>query len=114
MISVDLQVKHKTFGIGVITSINGKYITVKFDGCEKNFVYPDSFEKFLTLADGTVTDDILSDLSISKNEKDMIREKKNLENAYSMTHGIVIPGKEISSENEDEDSSFKNGENEDN
>ena len=44
----------------------------------------------------------------------MIREKKNLENAYSMTHGIVIPGKEISSENEDEDSSFKNGESEEN
>lgn len=114
MVSVNLQVKHKTFGLGVITAINGKYITVKFEGCEKNFVYPDSFEKFLTLADGTVTDDILADLACAKSEKDRIREKKNLENAYSMTYGIVIPGKENSPENEDEESSYKNGENEDN
>ena len=114
MISVDLQVKHKTFGLGVITAINGKYITVKFESCEKNFVYPDAFEKFLTLADGTVTEDILADLACAKSEKEKIREKKNLENVYSMTHGIVIPGKESSSESEDEDSSFKNGENDDN
>ena len=114
MISVDLQVKHKTFGLGVITAINGKYITVKFDSCEKNFVYPDAFEKYLTLSDGTVTEDILVDLARAKNEKDSIREKKNRENVYSMTHGIVIPGKESLSESEDEDSSFKNGENEDN
>lgn len=114
MIGVDLQVKHKTFGIGVITAVNGKYITVKFESCEKNFVYPDAFEKFLTLADGTVTEDILADLSRSKNEKEVIREKKNLENVYSMTHGIVIPGKETSSDSDEDESSFKNGENEDN
>ncbi len=114
MISVDLQVKHKTFGVGVITAIDGKYITVRFESCEKNFVYPDAFEKFLTLADGTVTEDILSDLSRAKNEKEIIREKKNLENVYSMTHGIVIPGKEITTDSDDEDSSFKNGDSEDN
>ena len=34
MIRVDLQVMHKSFGLGVITAINGKYITVKFEGCE--------------------------------------------------------------------------------
>ena len=113
MIRVDLQVMHKSFGIGVITAINGKYITVKFANCEKNFVYPDAFEKFLTLADGSVSADILSDLESSKHAKAVIKEKKDLENIHSMTHGMVIPGKETSTENEDEESS-KNGENDEN
>ena len=114
MVSVDLQVRHKAFGLGVITKINGKYITVRFDDCEKNFVYPDVFEKFLTLADGTVSDDILSDLASSKSEKEKVREKKRLENVHSMTHGIVIPGKESSSDSDDDDSSFKSGDSDDN
>ena len=113
MIRVDLQVMHKSFGIGVITAINGQYITVKFANCEKNFVYPDAFEKFLTLADGSVSADILSDLESSKHAKAVIKEKKDLENIHSMTHGMVIPGKETSTENEDEESS-KNGENDEN
>ena len=112
MIRVDLQVMHKSFGLGVITAINGKYITVKFEGCEKNFVYPDAFEKFLTLADGTVSADILADLESSKRAKAVIKEKKDLENIRSK-HGIVIPGKEITSDTDDEDSS-KNGENDEN
>ena len=112
MVSVDLQVMHKSFGLGVITAINGKYITVKFESCEKNFVYPDSFEKFLTLADGSVSADILADLESSKQAKAVIKEKKDLENIHSM-HGIVIPGKETTTDNDDEESS-KNGENDEN
>ena len=39
--------------------------------------------------------------------------KKNEENIRSMTHGIVIPGKENAQlDSEDEESSFKNSENE--
>ena len=108
MISVDLQVKHKTFGIGVITSINGKYITVKFDGCEKNFVYPDAFEKFLTLADGSVSEDIEADLKVTNEQKARILAAKQEENMRSMTHGIVIPGKEGTTESEDEENGYKN------
>lgn len=109
MISVNLQVKHKAFGLGVITCINGKYITVRFADCEKNFVYPDVFEKFLTLADGTVSDEILADLAVAKDVKAKVQERKHMENVHSMTHGIVIPGKEISSDPEEDDNSFKSG-----
>ena len=112
MVRVDLQVMHKSFGLGVITAINGKYITVKFASCEKNFVYPDSFEKFLTLADGSISEDILTDLASSKQAKAVIKEKKDLENIHSM-HGIVIPGKETTTDADEEDSS-KNGENDEN
>ena len=50
----NLEVKHKAFGAGVIIASDGKYITVKFDSVTKTFVYPDIFERFLTLADGSV------------------------------------------------------------
>lgn len=114
MVSVNLQVKHKAFGIGVITGINGKYITVRFADAEKSFVYPDVFEKYLTLADGTVSEDILSDLASAKSEKARLNEKKNQEKIHAMTHGIVIPGKETSIDSEEEDSTFKSGDTDDN
>lgn len=107
MVFENLQVKHNKFGIGQVTAFDGKYITVKFSDAQKNFVYPDAFDKFLTLSDGTVTDEILDDLRQSKAAKDIIIAKKNEELLHTMTHGIVIPGKEIMNENEDEDSTFK-------
>lgn len=100
----NLEVKHKVFGSGVVVAVNGKYMTVEFNNCTKTFVYPDSFEKFLTLADGTVSEEILNDISSSKEEKKQIQDKKNEENILAMTKGIVIPGKEIVlDENEDEE-----------
>ena len=103
MVFDNLQVRHKTFGLGTVVAKDGKYIKVKFDSVEKNFVYPDSFEKFLTLADGTVTDEILADLAVTNAQKAKILAAKHEENVRAMTHGIVIPGKEGNSENEEED-----------
>lgn len=113
MVLENLEVLHTSFGKGVILSKRDKYITVKFDTCEKTFVYPDAFEKFLTLADGTVCDEIKQDIALINDRKQQIINKKNEENIRSMTHGIVIPGKENAQlDSEDEDSSFKSSENE--
>lgn len=84
-------------------STNGQYITVKFESTQKTFVYPDIFEKFLTLSDGSVSDDILNDLKASKEAKQKILDKKNEENIRAMTRGIVIPGKENSHADSDEE-----------
>ena len=110
MVFENVLVKHKSFGEGVITSHVGNYITVKFGNVEKKFVYPDSFERFLTLADGTVTEEILNDIKIAKEAKQLIIDKKNEENLRAMTKGIVIPGKEASAESEDEDQANKENE----
>ena len=112
MIFENLQVNHKVFGLGTITAKDGKYIRVKFASAEKNFVYPDSFEKFLTLADGTVSDEILADLATTNAAKAKILAAKQEENLRAMTHGIVIPGKEGGSENEEEEGYKNNGESE--
>ena len=110
MVFDNLQVRHKTFVLGTVVAHDGKYIKVKFDNAEKNFVYPDSFEKFLTLADGTVTDEIIADLAKVNAEKAKILAAKNEENLRAMTRGIVIPGKEGTNENEEEDGYKNNSE----
>lgn len=43
------RVKHQVFGEGKIVSVTKNYVTVSFEIGEKVFVYPDAFEKFLTL-----------------------------------------------------------------
>ena len=108
MVFENLQVMHNKFGVGTVLSKQDKYIKVKFAECEKDFVYPDAFAKFLTLADGTVNDEISADLSASNVKKAQIKAKKEQELLHSMTHGIVIPGKEISTDSEEEERSFKN------
>ena len=110
MIFDSLAVKHKAFGDGVVIKVVGNYFTVKFENAEKTFVYPDVFEKYLTLADGTVSAEIMSDLEASKRAKQAIIDKKNEENLRAMTRGIVIPGKEATHDAEDEESKFKDQE----
>lgn len=113
MISVNIEVNHKTFGRGTVLSAQGKYFTVKFDAAQKTFVYPDAFESFLTLSDGTVSEEILLDIKDVNLKKQQILDQKKEENLRAMTKGIVIPGKEINPlENEDEDPRFKHPESE--
>ena len=110
MLLEQTTVKHKVFGEGVVTSQNGKYFTVKFGGGEKVFVYPDVFERFLTLSDGTVSEEIRADLDALHASKKQLIEEKHKENERARTHGIVIPGKEIPQETKEDDSRGTEGE----
>ena len=111
MVLVNLHVKHKAFGLGTVISTRGQYFTVKFDSAEKTFVYPDIFEKFLTLEDGSVSQQIKDDIKSALESKQRIIDKKREENVRAMTRGIVIPGKEnVSPETEEEESGYKSNE----
>ena len=113
MVFENLEVLHGTFGKGIVISKNDKYITVKFEACQKVFVYPDAFEKFLTLADGSISDEILADLADSKAIKQKELDRKNEENRQAMTRGIVIPGKDIvNADSDEEEGKYKNSDNE--
>ena len=105
MVLENLCVLHKAFGHGVVTEVKGKYMVIKFRDVQKTFVYPDAFESFLTCADGSVPSAILEDLSRTKQQKQQIEEAKNAENRHAMTHGIVIPGKEINLDNKEDEGS---------
>ena len=113
MILENLQVKHKSFGDGVVTAINGKYFTVNFPVGNKTFVYPDIFEKFLTLSDGSVSEEIKADLDAANALKQSIINQKTEENERAKTRGIVIPGKEnLNPELDEEEARYKNTETE--
>ena len=103
MILENLVVRHNKFGDGSVKSFDGKYFTVAFASGDRVFVYPDAFEKFLTVADESVKEKIVSDLALSHAKKEAIRSAKAAENLRSMTHGIVIPGKENLPEQKPED-----------
>ncbi len=105
MVIENLRVNHISFGAGVVTEVRDRYFTVMFSGVKKTFVYPDAFEKFLTCEDGSVPSDILIDIENAKEHKRKIEEAKTVENRHAMTHGIVIPGKEIVPQTKDEDES---------
>lgn len=108
MIFDNLEVNHKAFGCGTVVARQGKYLTVKFGAVQKVFVYPEAFEGYLTLADGSVPEEIVIDIEAAKREKQIIIDKKNEENLRAMTKGIVIPGKEGAiGEPEEEENNYK-------
>ena len=108
MVFDNLAVNHKTFGRGTVVSNQGKYITVKFANAQKIFVYPDAFENFLTLSDGTVSEEIVIDIAAAKQARQAILDTKKEENLRAMTKGIVIPGREGAiSEIEEEENAYK-------
>ena len=103
MVFDNVKVVHKTFGEGTVTEHIGNYITVKFASAEKKFVYPDAFERFLSLPGGGINSEIEADLAKSREAKQNIINMKNEENLRAMTKGIVIPGKEANHESDDEE-----------
>lgn len=61
---VGCVVFHNTFGNGTIISKTGNLLIVDFKGDEKQFVYPDAFEKYLTSADQELMAQVSRDLQI--------------------------------------------------
>lgn len=57
------QVTHTVFGTGSILRSDDRHLTVAFpEHGEKLFVYPDAFEKFLTMSDPTLAVQVKGDL----------------------------------------------------
>ena len=63
-----MTVLHGTFGLGTVIDIFDNHIKVDFgNGVIKTFVYPDAFEKFLSLSDENVMQKIRTDIEQKKN-----------------------------------------------
>lgn len=57
------EVRHNTFGLGVVKAMNHDQITVVFQRGEKVFLYPSIFEKLMVAVDDTVNDYIMQDVA---------------------------------------------------
>lgn len=45
---MNVKVRHKVFGDGIIVAKKNSYITVRFSNDEKKFEYPNAFDGYLT------------------------------------------------------------------
>lgn len=64
------QVLHKSFGKGSIVECTESHMVINFSSGNKKFVYPDAFEKYLTIVDKRAAD------SIDKILQKLITERK--------------------------------------
>lgn len=51
MILKGIEVKHKAFGIGIVSEHVDNHITIIFPQGEKKFIYPDAFKVFIKATD---------------------------------------------------------------
>lgn len=72
---LNLKVRHKAFGSGIIIGLNGEYLTVQFDGKEAKFVYPDVFEKFLVAGDDVIQTAIVEEINAKKQAAERERQE---------------------------------------
>ncbi|MDO5292080.1 MAG: hypothetical protein Q4F05_04945 [bacterium] len=73
-------VVHKTFGKGTIVEKKQNYIKVQFEAFRerKTFLYPDSFEKFLTFEEPDLQKKALEELKKIQEKKEAEHEAKRL------------------------------------
>ncbi|MHA6260993.1 malate synthase [Sporosarcina sp. CAU 1771] len=75
---VNEEITHKVFGEGNIVEHEDSIITIHFDEGIKKFVYPDAFEKFITLNNQTAAKS-LKKYFLKRKEKEEILEKQREE-----------------------------------
>ena len=63
---IGLKVKHNVFGAGMISEMEGNYITVEFAAKTSKFVYPGAFEKFIKAEDPIVQQAITDSINEAK------------------------------------------------
>ena len=74
---INMKVKHKAFGDGIVISIEDSYILIEFPQGVKKFAYPDAFDGYLTVEDEDINQCIQQEIeNIKKIEKEKL---ENLE-----------------------------------
>lgn len=83
---INQTVIHKTFGKGMISSANEKYLEVSFAGREKisKFAYPSCFYSFLIFEDKDLQREIDAVVEVWKQENGAV-EKEELRHKYEKT-----------------------------
>lgn len=73
------SIQHISFGAGVITELKENMITVSFPQGDKKFLYPDAFERFLSLKDENAQTRIEQKLDLINQEKEDQKIANHLE-----------------------------------
>ena len=75
------KVTHRKYGSGNIVEVNDKIIMVKFDEIEdaKKFIYPDSFDGFMTFENKKLQTATIRVLEMEKAKREVEEERKKQE-----------------------------------
>ena len=86
---VNQSIRHKSFGLGTVAEHSESYIKIVFSVGEKQFQFPEAFEKFLSCDDEGMQCEVLALLQ-EKKEQERVREsekKIEIERTYSSKQG---------------------------
>lgn len=73
---LDCAVEHVSWGAGIVKEQQGDYIIISFSSGEKQFPFPDAFEKFLKCEDVNIQNQIRERIELKKQcEKQKARQK---------------------------------------
>jgi hypothetical protein len=70
---LNIKVKHTVFGVGTVTEVDDKYVTVQFAAKSSKFAYPDAFEKFLKAENSAIQETILNDIVVARRAEEESR-----------------------------------------
>jgi hypothetical protein len=73
-------VNHKSFGIGTVTELTDRIITVSFYGNAKRFIYPDAFKNYLVFKSQKLQDYVETQI---KEQEEVIQRKRKAEQEES-------------------------------
>lgn len=76
---INEEVTHKVFGEGNIVDHDESIITIDFNEGIKKFVYPDAFEKFITLNDESIANSLKKIFLKKQLEKEALEKKREEE-----------------------------------
>ncbi len=76
---INEEITHKVFGEGNIVGQEDSIITVDFDEEIKKFVYPDAFEKFITLNDQDMAKSLEEIISKKEMKREALKRKREEE-----------------------------------
>lgn len=85
---VNKQVTHQVFGEGIVVKYDDSYVNVKFLSGNKKFVYPDAFEKYLSLMDQRAASLVNKEIQKQKEERRRISLKLIKEKALERERSL--------------------------
>lgn len=90
---LNLKVKHKRFGEGLVTEVNSKYLIVKFASRTSRFLYPDAFDEHLLAEDEAVQSIIRDEI---KKKKAKEEQQKATDLALKLEEEHLVTKKQVS------------------
>ncbi|SHE47922.1 hypothetical protein [Lactonifactor longoviformis] len=91
---LNIKVKHKVFGIGIITEVSDNHLTINFAAKESKFIYPDAFEQFIEAEDSSVQAEIMKEVNnkklAAKMQQQAAEEARKTEEERHITDGQTV------------------------